>query len=538
MRHLNSKIILFSLFIFFFLLSIYVYKDFGISIDEKFNREYGIINFKYILNYFGTFHTNLFDFSDVINLLNYPDKFYGAFLEIINFAIVEILLEKRDLDQIFFYRHILNHFLFLFSLVFFFNTLKTIFKEKKYAYLGVLILYSTPKIFAESFYNGKDLAFLSIFLIAFHFAVKCLKKIKIKNILLFCFFSAVAINLRITAIYLPFLLILFLYLDDKINFYKSLMILLTCFSIFFIITPFLWTNPINNFLEMFLNTINFKRMENFNIFYLGSNIEAKFLPDSYLFISFASTTPTIILILGSVAIIYLAKRIIFRIIKIEKLIYNGKIWRGIKEKYLVFTFSIIFVPVFLYYVLDSIIYNGWRHFYFLYPFYVICTIFSINIIYSKLIKTSFKSLILILISLLLFENFFNLIRLHPNQYAFYNFFYEKNANKLFDVDYWGVGNADTLRKILEIEKEKTIINVANSSFTDLQLSGKILNIDQNKRFKFIGQNYSNADYIFNNFIHEINNHYNNKYKIPENFTKIYELKAGNIVINELYKKIQ
>ena len=51
-----------------------------------------------------------------------------------------------------------------------------------------------------------------------------------------------------------------------------------------------------------------------------------------------------------------------------------------------------------------------------------------------------------------------------------------------------------------------------------------------------GQNYENADFIFNNNISEINPIYDDKYAIPKTFEKYKSLKKGNILINEFYKK--
>ena len=104
MEKLNSKII--YLFIFIFLcVSLLIYKDYGISIDEKWNRDYGIINFKFILDYFKLNYPEQFDFKNIENLNTYFDKFYGAFYEIINFIIVEIIFKKKTINEIYYLRH-------------------------------------------------------------------------------------------------------------------------------------------------------------------------------------------------------------------------------------------------------------------------------------------------------------------------------------------------------------------------------------------------------------------------------------------------
>ena len=58
-----------------------------------------------------------------------------------------------------------------------------------------------------------------------------------------------------------------------------------------------------------------------------------------------------------------------------------------------------------------------------------------------------------------------------------------------------------------------------------------------KRFNFVGQDYDSADYIFTNFISEVDKKYNNKYKIPNNFKKIFGFQLQSYDIYEIYKKI-
>ena len=51
----------------------------------------------------------------------------------------------------------------------------------------------------------------------------------------------------------------------------------------------------------------------------------------------------------------------------------------------------------------------------------------------------------------------------------------------------------------------------------------------------MGQDYQYADYIFKNNISEVDSKLNNKYDIPKNFSKIFELKINKLIIYEIYK---
>lgn len=533
MIKLNSKII-FLLFFCLFLISTYFYKDYGISLDEKFNRQYGIVNFKYILDFFNLAYPKNVDLSNILNLEGYFDNFYGAFFEIFNFIFVEIILNKKETNEIFHLRHLINHTFFLISLFSYYLILEDIFKNKIYSLLGVFFVYTSPRIFADSFYNGKDIIFLSFFIITFFFGIKLFKKINLKYIIFFSLFSALSINLRFVAIYLPFLFCIFLILDDKFKIkYFFLIFFLTIFF-YYIITPFLWTNTLQNLYVIFSHSINFERMENFHTLFLGKQTKIQYLPDSYLPIIFFATSPIFLSCLGIIGFFFILQNVLKNLLNLDKSKLNNNLWKNDKEFKLLFCFTTLFIPIFFYYVFDSIIYSGWRHFFFLYPFFVI---FALNVFLKISDKLKGNIIFIIIIILPLLENLNSLRKFHPYEFTFFNILFEKKANELFDIDYWGVANLYYLKKIIKSNPEKKIIKVANASLMDLELSSLLLDKTKKEKLIFLGQNYKEADYIISNFIYEVNIKYDNKYSIPKNFIKIDELKVGNIMINQLYKNI-
>ena len=113
------NIFLFTILIF---IGLILYKDYGISIDEKINRYNGLVNLKYLFEFF-SIPTNNDLFKNIQNLSDYADKYYGAVFEILNVFLIEILLKKNEINEIFFLRHLLNHFIFIISLIFFFSNL-------------------------------------------------------------------------------------------------------------------------------------------------------------------------------------------------------------------------------------------------------------------------------------------------------------------------------------------------------------------------------------------------------------------------------
>ena len=134
------------------------------------------------------------------------------------------------------------------------------------------------------------------------------------------------------------------------------------------------------------------------------------------------------------------------------------------------------------------------------------------------------------------NNTYNLINLHPFQYIYFNSFFEKNANKLFEIDYWGVSNKHSLNLLLKNNPDKKKINIGVASFTNLWLSKKMLDKDLQKRLIIHGQNFNNSEFIFTNHFYGINPKSDNKFNIPKNYKKFSELRKGKILISEFYIK--
>lgn len=539
----NHIIITFILPLVLSLIGFLIYKDYGISFDEEITRNNGLISIKYICDFFfGENNFNLNLIRNLPNLENYTDRQYGTFFEIFLIFVIEILLEIREFSEIFYYRHLANHYLFIISSICFYFLCLNIFKNKLYSFFGAAILFTTPRIFAESFYNGKDLAFLSFFIFLIFFSIKFIKKPNYYNAFLLSLFAAIAINLRIVAIYVGILVLLFFIFEflmkNKFDL-KKIKLLLFFFILklifLYIFWPFLWENPIDNFIYALKSFSQYKSWDHY-VFYLGDFYKVFYLPWHYIFVSFFSTTPLLISAFIICGLGQIILRFSKRLINIDgKNIYKD-IWRSEKEKIFLFIFFIIFSPIFLIFLLDSVIYNGWRHLFFLYPPLILLFIYFFDVLKSKYRKRKISFYLNTILAIILISNIYNLIMLHPYQYIYFNSFYEKKANKLFEIDYWGLSNKDALKNIVADNYKGGKIKIGVASFTNLFMSQKMLPDKYKNKLIITGQNFDNVDFIFNNNYFEINPSYDNKYQIPKNYRNYQQNKKGNVLINEFYIK--
>ena len=520
-----------------------IFKDYGISLDENITRYNGLVSTKYIITFFSLEkYFNLDLFSDVIELKNYSENQYGAIFEILQVFFIEVLFNITEYSEIYYYRHLTNHYLFLLSIFCFYFLTLNIFKNKFYSLFGSLVLYTTPRIFAESFYNGKDLAFLSIFIFLIYFAIKNIKKPNIYNSLLFSLFAALAINLRIIAIYIPFLVILFHTLQSsilqKINIKKIIIITSPFFFITFFLYlswPYLWDDPINNFLSSFKNFSRFTAMIGY-VFYLGEYQLIRYLPWHYPYLYFFATTPILVSFLSFFGLVHISLRFIKRVLNINEVKKNNDIWKSENEKIFLFLFFVLFVPLFFIFVFDSIVYNGWRHLYFLYPTVVLIFIYAIKKISFSMRKVRFIKIINLIFIVVIINNFYNLVKFHPFQNVYFNLIFEKHANNLFEIDYWGVANKYSLENIIKKNPQETNITIGVASLADLWQSQKMLPRNLAKKITITGQTFDKSKFIFTNNFIRTNPKYERKYDIPNGYSKYSNLKVGNILINEFYIK--
>ena len=305
------------------------------------------------------------------------------------------------------------------------------------------------------------------------------------------------------------------------------------FIFIYIFWPYLWESPINNFVELFTEVR--KDLIKVRIFYFNEFIQNTLLPSSYLITWLIISSPIFQNLLFILGFSICGLRIFRRLINIKnKMIFND-LWRGKKEKidFILFFILVSFLLFFL--VLNAPFYNGWRLVYFL-NFFVIY--FALNLLYNLIIilkrKKIHKAYSIIIFFILIFYNCFILISHHPFQSIYFNNFLSKNIINGFEGDYYGVSTKHFFNKILEIDKRDKI-KIAVASHTPLQRGLEAFPKKIQARFEIVGQEYDKADYIYKNNISEVDIALNNKYEIPKNFSKIYELNMKKLLIYEVYK---
>lgn len=536
LKIIDNYIIL-LLFLIYLLSGLFIVLSFPVTPDETLHRENGFISLKYISDLFN-FDLKLNDFFGEIPFL-YDDwrKTYGTLFDL-PFAFIEFYFQIGDKKLVFLIRHIANFLIFYISCIYFFFLLKNNFTNKYLSLLGVIILVLSPRIFGHSFYNSKDIIFLSLLIIGVFYSLNLLKKFTYKNFILSFVFCAFAANIRIIGIYLPILtILLYIFSLSKIqkkNLYFIFLYLIGFFLTLYFIWPYLWLNPLSNFLTIFSESMNYPAWWNFKILYYGKYINPENLPWHYFFFWFFSTTPPFFLFLIFIGLYQYLKFFTKNLLNInfKKDIY---LWKSNYEMTSIFMLLLFFIPIFFVITLNSTLYNGWRHLYFVYPAFIYFAIYFLNHLIKENRKGFFKLIILFLFIQFILNLSF-IYKSHPVQNVYFNIFAKKFVQNKFPIDYWGVGNLKSINKL--IKTNNNFVSISTASYTNLFNLIYSKNIDL-KKINLLGTSEiskEESNFLFTNFYFHDKPKTIKKYSIPKNFTSYQKFYIDNLLINEIFIK--
>ena len=112
-------------------------------------------------------------FPNIQSLNSYVDKDYGVAFEL-PLVFIEKIFNLEDDQSIYLARHYAVSLSFFIASIYFFLTLNKFF-SKEISIIGTLIFIIHPRIFAQSFYNSKDVGFLFYFCICnYYFITHCI----------------------------------------------------------------------------------------------------------------------------------------------------------------------------------------------------------------------------------------------------------------------------------------------------------------------------------------------------------------------------
>ena len=540
-----SKNITFFLFSIFFLIGLLTFRDYGMWGDEEFQRFSGFYWLNYVLS-FTSFDElknitalkidQIIDFT-IQNPKYYP--YYGVIFDL-PAAFLELIFQIEDSKNYFYFRHFLNFTLFFVGSIFFYKLLLNRFSNYNVSLIGTLFFVLSPRIYGNSFYNNKDVVFLSLITIALYYCFKALDKPSYKNLLIFSIFAAVSTAHRILGILLPVSFITF-YLLSVLSNNKNLnnlfgMIFFCVFYFIFsiLLWPALWSSPIENWISAF-SWFSSQILE-MPMLFDGKYIYNSFLPYNYIFTWIFITTPILYTILFVIGYVEIFRRFFLKFLNIKDNTYYYDLWRGVNEKKDLFILFNITGAISYLILSEVILYNGWRHLYFTNIFIIYIATYAFYRVDLNLQSKSKNKFHYYISILFLITIIYKMTIYHPFQKIYFNNYFKEISHLNFEIDYDGLSGKKFLKEILVLEKDKNIINIGVASWLPLHRSIKLLDKKDRKKINIVGQEFQKADYIYTNFMSEVDKNINDKYKIPSNFTTISKFILDDITVYEVFKK--
>lgn len=390
----NGAVILF--FAVFLLYGLFTVKDYGISTDELIERESSLITYRYMVPSVADVVTETVNFPELTPLLEYKDRYYGMAVQIPAVAVEHLFGFRLDIRKVFLMRHLYNFLMFFAATVFFYRLCRKLGHGRGMSLLGVLILILTPRILAHAYYNIKDMMFLSVFVITLYFGFLCIEAFSWKRLIPFAFFGALCTNIRVVgamavAVCLVIAFVKSLFgegrksgmnrepLPDrkfgrgwKRPFCLCWATAAVCFGFYYMMTPIIWHDTwrqILNLMDTFSNYVVWYT----RTYFMGEYILSTELPWYYLFVNIGITTPVFYLAMflcGMAALL----------VRAGKGLAAGRKPEGTDWYYIGLSVNLI-VPFLYVLVSRPVLYNGWRHFYFVYPMMVLVMLYGISVLW-------------------------------------------------------------------------------------------------------------------------------------------------------------
>ena len=484
------------------------YKSYGIGWDEPIQRMAGTLTYDYVFNGDHAIKT-------------YAERDLGTGFELL-LVIIERKCHISDSRHIYLMRHLVTHLFFLVSVFCGYLLALRLFKDQKIACLAFVMLAFMPRLYAHSFFNSKDIPFLSAFLIAMLVSQIAFEKNKPLWYLLLGLVCGYATSIRAMGIILVPLMGFLLFLDLSKSIYLKEKILpaiintllfLTGFCVLlYVAWPILWDSPIIRFKEQFASLAHIAW--NGSVLFKGEMIPATALPYSYLPVWISITVPEVWLAAGIAGFVWVSVGFVRR--PLQHL-------ANTQERNFILYAGCFALPLIVVNVLHSTNFDDWRHLYFVYPAFVMLALFAIN----RLLYSMAKIVVWSVCGLqVLFVAFF-MLRNHPHQEVYFNNLVSHDKEYLrknYDLDYWSCANKQGLEYIL-----------ANDTAAQINVAGRLetiwnaqLIIPWDKRWRITAVKEGvPADYFITTF---------REHPADYPYTNIfYEVRVLNSTVLRIYK---
>jgi hypothetical protein len=428
------------------LVGIAVHRDYGVPVDERQLRHYGGLVAAYVNETLGHAVVPPVDVGRMTRLPEYHDRDHGSVVEVLLVAVEGAL--GLGFPESLFARHLTVFLLFCVGVVFVYRTLARRHGRWEAGLAGAAFMVLSPRLFADAFYNSKDVPFLAAYAAALYTALGFAERPGVTTALAHALTSALAIAIRMPGLVVPALTAIAVALRlvsiprterrlGAVGLALALYALATL-ALVVLFFPTLWEQPLANALYTIRRLGRFPWSS--EVLYRGVPVKASALPWHYLPLWMLITIPpayTFGFALGAVALV------------------AGRLRRGVlaplvaAERQDAFFLLAIVVPLVAVILGRSTVYDGWRHVYFVYAPFVCLAVSGYAALAAGVRDRPIVRLAVFgLLGVACVATALTTVRLHPYEMVYFNAAAGPDAGRRFDGDYWGLSYRRGLEEVL------------------------------------------------------------------------------------------
>ena len=290
------------------------------------------------------------------------DRLYGAAFELLPFG-VERIFSLDDTRAIYLSRYLITHLFFIAGGFCGYLLTYRMTGSRLLGLFAMLLFLLHPRMYGNSFFNSKDVPFLSMFMIALLGAHWAFLKGTVGAFLALGAAVGILVNLRIMGVMLlPAVLALracdVYYAAGGAERWRAAMggaaFALTAAGVYYVSMPYLWSDPIGRFGEIITQFAR-HTIWSYDLFQ-GRYVYSGALPAHYVPVWIGITTPVWALVLAGVGAVGICGAAIRR---------AGGVLRDTALRFELLLVCSATLPIIAVIALRSAMYNDWRHLYFL-----------------------------------------------------------------------------------------------------------------------------------------------------------------------------
>ena len=322
--------------------------------------------------------------------------------------------------------------------------------SRRFGCAASLLLYLTPRMFAAGHYNNKDIVLLSLTLLVFLFGIRMVKHNQLRDAVLFSIVGAFAANTKIIGAWmwglwgLSYLVIRIAQrrLDGKTWRCGLTAIAVFCAG-YAALTPAMWSDPVGFFQYLIGNATHFSRWRLLVLFEgrVVSTYSGEVPPWYYLPKLICMTTPVPVLVLTAAG----AAAMFFRLARPSADVSDARCTPGL----LLIAAIAGAVPLTIGMFSDMVVYNGWRHFYFVYASMLLLAIYALHLLFRVISsRKRMKRVAAGLLAVYFGYHGAVLALNHPLQGSYYNPIAAPFAEENYETDYWLLSTGPAIHGLL------------------------------------------------------------------------------------------